>query len=609
MAFNFSSFGKLIATLFDTPANGSDSTQISATSTVQGGGFNLGNAGGASNSFGINLPNHFARRGITQTHGSRMDKHAIGDAAGIYAYVFNDGGISAASDEGITGITAQCIEYPGYFHGHVVSSTGVGDTAPVLGYDSGNAWTTDGGYLLNISKGTTLGNLNGPSVSLTLDINSGTVATFLNKLPVTGITLTLGAWISGTTYNFGALVTFSGSNYFSLIAANIGHQPNISPSQWQLFTNLPPSTAIGIATAAIPNPATTRDNPISTTVTVNLANIGGTFKPFVSGSVVTIAGSNYPEQSILTAVSAVSGTNQQTLTLKLANPNLQAIIFQGGIQGQYLSFDANLSFSGQRSAYFAFGSLLGTDFIYGNQVGGGLTNNLLPNAGCEAATNSGAGSGFHFFPGAEVVANTDQGFACKIEQNGVNWTASDLVECTHFPTGGGTTGLLVHEQYSPSNAGFGYNGLLVALHGTGIGGGNGYGAQIYNNNPSAQYSGSGGPLIAPIGLGLNGVLGNLIYCQRAPDLASEAVVFVQSNNAANGVRVSVINLDWAGGGELSFDVTNGRYHMDKVDSGVFSISGTPGITATIATAKLTVGGTNGSMTFSGGILVSSTPAT
>lgn len=42
---------------------------------------------------------------------------------------------------------------------------------------------------------------------------------------------------------------------------------------------------------------------------------------------------------------------------------------------------------------------------------------------------------------------------------------------------------------------------------------------------------------------------------------------------------------------------------------LIQLFGSPGLTVTITTAKLTVGGTNGSMTFSNGLLTAQTPAT
>lgn len=554
MPFSFSAFGKLIANLRNSPAAGAESTQLDTTQFVVGGGYNLGNAGGWSVSKGLNSQNNFARRGITQVIAGREDKHAIGDTAGVYTYNFGDGGVAAASDEGQTAITSHCDEYPGYFHGTVFSTTGMGDIAPVLTHTTGNGWTTDGGYLLDITKGTLLGTMTGTSTPLSLTINSGSVATFLNYLTVTG----------GTT-------------------------------------PLPVSTAIGIATAPIANPATTRDNPIAVTLTVNLAQIASAYHLFTNGSVVTVAGNEYPEQSIVSGASILLAGNQQTITLHLCNPNSQAIIFQGGIQGQFISSDANLAFSGMRSAYFAFGSLLGTDMIYGNQVAGGVTNNLLPNAGCEAWTASGANSAWHLYPGAEVVANTDQGFACKVEQNGVVWATSDVVECTHFPTGGGHTACFTRSQYSPSNAGFGMEGLLLVLSGPGIGGGNTYGARIVNQQSAASYAGDGGPLTAPIGIAVQGVFGNLIAASAAPDAG--AILLISNNNAAATDITQVINLNWNAAGNLTFTSSTGRWAISgafDAQNGYF-VNHVAGITHVLPVGKLTPTGTNGSITYVGGI--------
>lgn len=44
-----------------------------------------------------------------------------------------------------------------------------------------------------------------------------------------------GAWDSGTTYQIGMSVSYSGSSYASRIADNVGNQPDISPTQWQVL--------------------------------------------------------------------------------------------------------------------------------------------------------------------------------------------------------------------------------------------------------------------------------------------------------------------------------------------------------------------------------------
>ncbi len=534
-----------------TPVAGAAITQIEANLIVQGGGFNLGNAGGWSNSFGEFLTNNFNRRGITQTRSGFMAKHAIGDAGGLYTYVTGSGGIAAQSDEGLTAITGQVLESPTWFHGTVSSTTGTGDTTPVLAHTTGDAWTTDGGYLLNITRGTLSGTLTGASTALSLTINSGSVATFLNKLTVSGVTLPL-------------------------------------------------STAIGIVTAPIPNLNTTRDVPVAMTVTVNLAQIGGIFQLFTPGP-CSVAGNEYPEQSIISSASGLLAGNQQTLNLHLCNPNAQAVIFQGGIQGQYISADANV----MRSAYFAFGSLLGTDMIYGNQVAGGVANNLLPNAGCEAWQATGANSAWHLYPGAEVVKNTDSGFACQIEQNGIAWTATDVVECARFPTSGGNAGFFVSNQYMPSNASFGMSGIQLAMDGPGVAGGNTSALRITNAYDPTKYQGSGGPLRAPMGIRMIGTFANILYAYNAPD--TDAVIFVQNNNAAASNTVKVVELNWAAGGNMTFDVAAGRWHVDKMDATLFSAGGVSGIDATIPIAPVSPLTVAGSASFSKGILTAYTP--
>lgn len=67
--------------------------------------------------------------------------------------------------------------------------------------------------------------------------------------------------------------------------------------------------------------------------------------------------------------------------------------------GNYLSFDANLAFSGFRSAYYVFGSIDGKHLIYGVNIGGNLSGNYLPRAGAEAAKCTGKNAGFTSTPG------------------------------------------------------------------------------------------------------------------------------------------------------------------------------------------------------------------
>lgn len=511
---------------------------------VVGAGWNLGNAGGWTVNSTLNVDAVIAQRGIAQNYSSVLNRHGVGDAAAIYVYNRSDGGITAQSDEGCTGITAQVLEPNNYFHGVVSSASQTGGT-PTFAFTSGNNWTTDGAFMLNDSKGTIAGNLNGNSFNLLLNTGSGAAATFLNALPITGVTL-------------------------------------------------PVSTAIGIATAPIADPNVAANNPALTSVTVTLAEIGGIKKLFTVGSVVTVAGANYPEQSIVqTAVDNGNGT--QTLGLRLRNPNTAAIIFQGGIQGQYISFDANFAFSGFPSSYYAFGSLTGTDLIYGWQVAGGVQFNILPHSGEEAATSTGANSGFHLYPGAEIVENTDTGFACVLEQNGVVWSTGDTVINPHYPTYGGNTAFFVREQTTPNDGSFGTAGLTVTLEGTGIAGGQCFLINGRNFNPGSWYDGSVQSLGAPIGIQLAGPLSTALYLTNN---TNGPIILVQNNNSSGSGSTFVASISYAAGGNLIFTHSTGIWGFDGgVDAETgFSSNHVKGISGTFITAD------SKTATVSGGII-------
>ena len=517
----------------DSSANEIEESFIQAQ--IAGAGWNFGNAGGWSTSSNEFANFIGAQRGITQNRAGVFTKHAIGDTAGFYSFTNADGGVAAQSDEGVTAGTFQCLENNGYFHGFITGNGGTGARQPTLGFTSGNGWTTDGAFLLNITKGTIAGNMTGPgTLNITMDQGSGAVATYLGALAVN--------------------VTSGGSA-------------------------LPISTAIGVAQAAIANPQVAANNPIPVSVTVNLVRIGGAFKPFTVGSVVSVAGVAFPEQSIITAATtpvAVGPAMQQTLTMNLRNPNSEAFIFQGGIQGQYISFDANLVGSGMRSSYYAFGSLTGTDLIYGFNVAGNIgitggfqSGNQLPQVGNEFAQTSGANSGYHLYPGAEVVANTTTGFAPQLEQNGVTWDVNDVVENPHYPCYGGFSLFVNRSQTTPTNSSFGSATAAFIMDGPGTAGA---GAQCilirnsYSMNHGGNYTGSGGPLFAPTCFDIGGTFGTLMEISEVPDNGS---VIKIDTNPKNFDLIDVVNLDFNGAGHLSFINSQNKWTV----SGAFEANG------------------------------------
>lgn len=509
---------------------------------IQGPGRNFGNAGGVtvgkSEGSVENIPElSVSQRGIHQFKGFQIEKHAVGDFAGIYGYVSYDGGLHGQSDEGVTGMTLELNENSNYFHGTVGSTIGMGDIKPVLNHTCGNSWTTDGAFLLNISKSKVSGNM--LSKSQPLMING--MQTFLNYLPVT----------KGC---------------------------------------LPISEAIGVSvltTGAIPVNEYTADAPQPVTVTVKLVQIGGVAKPFTVGSYVSVAGNWFPEQAKLTAV-VTNPDGTQTLTMNLRNPNNQCIIFQGGIAGQYLCFGANLRASGMRSSYFAFGSLAGSDLIYGVQVCGGLESDYeLPMEGSEAAqADGGPNSDFMLIPGAEIVANADQGYNCTLEQNAVLWAPGDDVENPHFPVVGGTALWITKFQQSPSHPRTGNIGFQLGLGGHGIAGGNVAAVRVRNFNPPSMYRAGGGVLQAINGHELLGPYRSHVYAEFAPQDGG-AVVLVENPAGTNATaEVEIVGINFGSGGNFKFRPAVGDWRFDgPVDAPAFTQDGQKGFTGTLTVGQ------------------------
>jgi hypothetical protein len=446
----FSFFNRVIAMVSGLISANIETVAARLKMIVTGPGFNLGNAGGWSTSKVIEMPTPtVAQRGIFQGIGFDLEKHAVGDTAGIYGYTSSDGGIQGQSDEGVTGATFQALENPGYFHGTVSATTGIGDIQPALALTSGNPWTTDGAFLLNISKGTISGSLNngtGPFVGL--NSVGGVLTTGLFKAAVTGVTLPL-------------------------------------------------TTAWGVC-GAIAGSLKTADGYISTTINVTLGQISGVTPAFVTGY-VSVAGNSYPERCLVTAVGAVAA-GVQSITFNSRNPNTYGIIFQGGIAGQFISMDANLAFSGMRSSFYAFGSINGTEMIGGSNVAGVVVAFYYGFGSDQAASLSG---GFHLYPGAEVVTNTTTGFSPILEQNNVVWTVADIVENPHYPLFGGRALFIVKTQNSPTDANNGSTGISNNYRGYGITSGFS-GLQIINGNANGNYFAYGGKVGAPKAIDIRG---------------------------------------------------------------------------------------------------------
>jgi hypothetical protein len=584
---------------------------LNSNVTLQGSGFNLGNNGGWTVGSGINNILGTGVRGIHQAYSYVLNKHSVGDNGGVYGYINTDGGVSAESDEGVTGTQSEIVENPGYYHGTVVSSIGVNDLAPVWSTaTSGNNWTTDGAFMLNVSRPIVSSRVTTPTTVgdyVTFTVNGSPVTSYLYSFGCTASSIPISTavgiqiipnWSSSATYNFHEVVLYTDGNYYQ---SNIVNNTNQNPATSGNWFNQ------GTSANSIPAPQCTADSPISQSFTIQLATFNGATNTFSVGDHISVAGSNYGEQSIITAVTTSGFT--QRITCLLRNSNSKITIFKGGIAGGYISSAANLAFSGMRSSYYAFGSLDGTNLIYGLQVAGRMDSNTLPQLGNEQWTADGtANSEFTVYPGAEIVSNPNFfSPAGHIEQNNVPWTAGDSVENPHYPAFGGTAAWFSKVQNTPTNPEHGSIGLYIACEGYGWGGGGTSTIWALNANPSSYYLNGGGTsnLIAPLMCNLGGPYSTGLAFSSAPQAGIGSLIKIQNSfdGGATKPDVNVINFDYSEWGNLFFSHTNGywQFGANLVANNFVSDQGGVLYTGTSGTFTSSDGKT---VTVTGGIITS-----
>ncbi|WP_263419906.1 beta strand repeat-containing protein [Terriglobus albidus] len=213
------------------------------------------------------------------------------------------------------------------------------------------------------------------------------------------------------------------------------------------------------------------------------------------------AGSTYTLSKSQTVASETMGsTDPQSLTIASRHGNATPYLFQGGIAGQFISFNDNLTYTGYRSSYYAVGSLTGNDLIYWinlkeNQQG----VPGLPMVGDEAETIH---SGYTLIPGAEILANLDGNYLPHLEPNNAGFTAGDTIEDPHYPMIS-TVGLhLAVTQNTPTNN-TGGGGIDLALNGGGVGALYN-GISLTNSNAATTYRTYGGWIDRPAGIKISG---------------------------------------------------------------------------------------------------------
>ena len=447
------------------PGGGGHRSLIFHELHTYGPSINFGNAGGWTVTHLIEAPKIvFGTSGIDQYESASVLKNGTGDLAGLYLYVYG-GGRAAQSDEGVTGLTAESGEISGYFHGTVADGAGRGAIALKLAQDAGakqnHGYTCAGCMLVDISKGTVAGRLNGRSQAFG--------STYLFELPTTA-------------------VTRNGA---------VGKLP-LTKAWCETLTAIPAAAQAGVGS--------------SQTFDCRLGEIEGTRRAFNPGGVVTIAGPAYPEQAMLTAVGAPAD-GVQPLTVLARNPNpAGAVIFQGGIAGQSLSFDANLAATGFRTSYYVFGSVDGINLIYGSQIAGSLKGHQLPRLGAEAEQIS---SGFHLYPGAEVVANTAEPAAPVLEPNNVDWAAGDVVENPRFQSYGGVGVRDVCTEVTPTDGDLSSSCMMLEMQGPGISG-TYHSFRIVNHNRVGMYRQGGGVLDPVPVMYFEGPFGDTLVARNGP---------------------------------------------------------------------------------------------
>ena len=470
-------------------------------------GYSWGNAGGWSVQHGVSENGFFNTRGIGQMYVSKSVKHATGDFAAQYVYASTDGGITAKSDEGFTLDTREGGETDNWFHGKVAAGVTPGTTLLPVSYVAGpqsQDTTTDGAYMLDISKGTISGVVTGPE--------SVVEGTSVHVMPVS--------------------------------------------------VKLPVSTGIGIVDTSIPR-IKVEDTPEVITLTHTRLIRGS----FVTGK-ACLAGGWYPEQVLVTKVELAEGGFQNiTIVHKNPNVTDEknpTSIWQGGLCGQYISLDRNLARDGFRTSYEVVGATDSSHLAYLWNVNGGTKQNVLriyhppsllkdlsrkkgvvtarfshanqsyifdhaasvviadasnpsfdgtvhlpafendrndnltwsqpgPDETAQSAAINLPASyyGFHLYPGAEVIGPKMAG-GVPLEPNTVEWAPGDIIENPHNPSFGmnGRMTMLVQNTLSNNSNSV---GQVWGFRGSGISA-NYYPSVWTNANPCSMYMGCGGTL-------------------------------------------------------------------------------------------------------------------
>lgn len=455
------------------PANGAGTTQslpVQITQNVDGASKNFGNPGGFAGAgdslWRVMHPffitgNWFAG-GIGEGLHIDLNAHKTGDVSGLRIGESGVGAIAGGaidvSGEGVTPIIVDGTQQTDYFRGTVTTTTGTGDTAPVIAYASGFASMIGDGWIVDASKPIVSGTLNGLSV----------------------------LW-----------------NTVSSSGASLGLLPTSTVNT--------PSDGICVTTTYLQaGPAL--QAPFSQTGSCTVS--GGLALPVGAGPFRVMIGSFSPEPGVLTNVSAVSG-GVQTFTLLAIRPHeVGSYIIHGGTQGVNI-FANDLSMANDPTEIIVLGATDSTHEIIEmrNMSGAGI-----PYLGAMAETTT---SAFTVYPGTAIASLMRDGVTATLSENLIPFTVGDTV-WSFPPLSYLENGYTIFStQTSPDNpsrngagyvatsAGIGWNGSHPAF-------------RFNNFSPASHYIQRGGwlsppPILVADGNTGGGVVGNWIMAPTPDD--------------------------------------------------------------------------------------------
>ena len=491
--------------------------------TQTGPGLNANNGSqGWLVSKGIVLPRSVSvTPGITQLINGSLQCAKEGDCAWMYGYLRSWDAPKAPSDEGVTGLSLDMMQGAGgftstpvYYQGTATASAATGATYIPLsspGTDPGGNVLATGLYLTDTSQVLSSGHM-----TATRRVTGGR---FLNELTV-----------SSAVALDNAMGIFSDS---------------ISPG---------PDFATGV----------------TSTHTLAIHSIPGATNAFTTG-VGCLLGTIEPEQVAIKAIERAGSSQSVTFTSRFASAP-GAILVQGTQACAGLSFDADVALTGFQTFQLAVGGvtdtshlayvsyMTGSPYSLGNAAN---TGNPLPRLGAEAANFTPGTNGYHLYPMAQIVNNTQAvgvtGYT--LEPNRMTVAKGDALVNSVAAWQGGTGIFLKHGVWTPSDYTFKSVGLYINPSGYGISGGYLPFRMLLNNRPSwycTSQSKPGTPCVAPVpAMQIEGAIADGIQLINGPAPGNTALSIQNTFYGTNTHADSFNLLSMPNGAALKYDPSTG----------------------------------------------------